>query len=648
MLKMLEAKTEEEGKKAQVIFDKYMCYCKETKLQLEAQIAAANEKLPLLEASLKTSTASHTQLTEDLKQHKTDRSDAKEAVETATALREKAAATFASESSNMKANIQALGKAITAITKGMGGAFLQTPSSTIVRKLSLSMNMGGADREVLSSFLATSDGSSNSAEKSGEINGILKQMKDEMEKDLSEMVADENKDIANFESLVAAKQKEISATTKDIEEKTGRVGDLAVEIATLKGDLEDTQEALAGDKEFAANLGVTCENKKVKFAEYTETVSEEKVALADTIKLLNDDDALELFKKTLPSPGASLEQQSDQGELLDFLQVASAPNGHQNKVRRKAAAELQKKKKGDRRISMLVMALRGQKAGFAAVTKKVDELIGVLNQEQSDDDAKKEFCLAEIDKTEDEQKDNERAISDRKTIIAETADTLTALKAEIAKLVAGVKQLDAEVAEQTQLRKDKHASVVETLAAKNPATTRLEVAQKRLNKFYNPSMGKGAVLISKNTAEVGLVQVQAGSALAEEQKIAKSGSVIQMLDLLRGDLSKEIAALEAQDAEAQKDYEQFVKDSSAKRKTDSKAVADKEGSQASLEETLTNEHEALRGEETELMQTKQELAGLHSDCDWLLANYDLRKNARAEEADSLEKAKAVLAGADYS
>ena len=39
---------------------------------------------------------------------------------------------------------------------------------------------------------------------------------------------------------------------------------------------------------------------------------------------------------------------------------------------------------------------------------------------------------------------------------------------------------------------------------------------------------------------------------------------------------------------------------------------------------------------------------LHADCDFLLENYDLRKEARANEIDALGKAKAVLNGADYS
>lgn len=133
-----------------------------------------------------------------------------------------------------------------------------------------------------------------------------------------------------------------------------------------------------------------------------------------------------------------------------------------------------------------------------------------------------------------------------------------------------------------------------------------------------------------------------------EKKTAAAGGVVAMLSLLQADLSKEINQLESQDAQAQKDYEDFIKDSSKKRAIDSKAVADKEGSKAQYEMTLAQDTEELRGQQTELTQTNAELLSLHGDCDWLLQNHELRKNARAQEKDSLQKAKAVLQGADYS
>merc|ERR1719207_413625 len=121
-----------------------------------------------------------------------------------------------------------------------------------------------------------------------------------MSKDLADATAEENTSIANFESLVASKKKEIEALTKAIESKTMRVGELGVQIAQMENDLEDTQEGLAEDKKFYADLDKNCELKKQEWAAYKEVQAQEMVALADTIKVLNDDDALELFKKTLP------------------------------------------------------------------------------------------------------------------------------------------------------------------------------------------------------------------------------------------------------------------------------------------------------------------------------------------------------------
>merc|ERR1712099_127641 len=100
-----------------------------------------------------------------------------------------------------------------------------------------------------------------------------------------------------------------AALTKQIETKLERVGALGVEIAQMKNDLGDTEEALIADKEFLANLDKNCETKKKEWEVIVKTRAEELAALADTIKVLNDDDALELFKKTLPSASSLMQIQ---------------------------------------------------------------------------------------------------------------------------------------------------------------------------------------------------------------------------------------------------------------------------------------------------------------------------------------------------
>merc|ERR1719258_113927 len=101
---------------------------------------------------------------------------------------------------------------------------------------------------------------------------------------------------------MSAKTKEINALGKQIESKTSRVGELGVELVTLKEDLDDTTKSLMEDEAFLKDLEKNCKTKEDEWAVRQKIRAEELLAIADTIKLLNDDDALELFKKTLPTP----------------------------------------------------------------------------------------------------------------------------------------------------------------------------------------------------------------------------------------------------------------------------------------------------------------------------------------------------------
>merc|ERR1719281_1592290 len=188
----------------------------------------------------------------------------------------------------------------------MEGSFLQTADAQVLQKLVTGQtSMDDYDREELTSFLSSGQ---KYAPQSGQITGILKQMGDTMSKDLAELTAAEEAAIKVYEELMAAKEKEVNALTKSIEEKMVRLGDLQVQIVEMKEDLEDTAKALLEDKKFLADLDKNCALKTKEHDENVKLRSEELLALADTTKILNDDDALELFKKTLPGASASFVQ----------------------------------------------------------------------------------------------------------------------------------------------------------------------------------------------------------------------------------------------------------------------------------------------------------------------------------------------------
>merc|ERR1719420_904021 len=150
-----------------------------------------------------------------------------------------------------------------------------------------------------------------------------------MNADLKSATDAENAAIAAFDGLVKAKTKEINALTKAIESKTARVGELGVKVAEQSNDLEDTKEDLAESQKFLADLDANCKKKSDEWAAYKKTQGEELLALADTIKVLNDDDALELFKKTLPGSASLIQVKSSQvnirRKVLKALKGAKDP-----------------------------------------------------------------------------------------------------------------------------------------------------------------------------------------------------------------------------------------------------------------------------------------------------------------------------------
>merc|ERR1719428_718489 len=118
------------------------------------------------------------------------------------------------------------------------------------------------------------------APQSGQIVGILKGMKDDMEANLKEAIADEEKAIAGYGELKASKEKEAEVATEAIETKTGRSGEIAVSVVQTKDALEDTQVELADCEKFAQQLEKECGSKEKEWATRQKIRAEEVSAIS--------------------------------------------------------------------------------------------------------------------------------------------------------------------------------------------------------------------------------------------------------------------------------------------------------------------------------------------------------------------------------
>jgi len=648
LLRKMQEKVEAEGAKEEDMYLKFKCYCKTGVGELAARIEAAGTKAPQLEADIKEGEEKLVQTKQALKDGQTERDEAKVAIADAEAIREKEAKAYVEESTELSGYVTQITSAVKALESGMAGSFLQAGSNAaalkrIVEKVS-DETVSDDDKVTVVSFLS---GQLSYSPKGGEITGILKQMGEEFAKTLAEVEEAEAKAIKEFESLVAAKKKEIDALTASIESKMELVGDLSVSITQMKADFEDLAGDLLEDKKLLADLEKGCSTKDAEYEGRVKVRNQELAALTETVKILNDDDALELFKKTLPAPGASLMQ----------VQVSSA------EMRARALGAIRKVK--DHKLNFLALALRGKKVGFEKVVAMIDEMVGVLKKEQLDDADKKEYCEGELDQEEDKQKSLEHKLSDAETAIASTTEKIAALKEEIAETGKSIKALDKGVKEATAIRKEENAEYKELMQSDSAAKELLLFAKNRLNKFYNPKLYNPPAKTELSEAgaierDMSLVQVrehvQLGSRVepppetwdAYAKKSEESTGVISMIDLLVKDLDTEMTEAKVEEDNSQEEYSKTIADAKADRVGLSKALKDKTAAKADLTSDLETLKSGKKSTTAELMATEKFISELHGECDWLLKYFDVRAEARTSEIDSLNKAKAILSGADYS
>merc|ERR1719152_263922 len=251
-----------------------------------------------------------------------------------------------------------------------------------------------------------------------------------------------------------------------------------------------------------------------------------------------------------------------------------------------------------------------------------------------------------------QKKGLERDISDSGVAIEDAKEGIKRLTADLEELAAGIKALDKSVAEATEDRKAQNAEFTELMAQDTAAKELLGVAKNRLNKFYNPKQyvapSAALVTISAHGRQTDAPPPPPERPGAFKKKTEESNGVIAMLDDLIADLDKEMTVAQAEEKDAQADYEQMMKDSAEKRAADSKTIGEKEGVKADTEAALTKHKEALKSQKKEMMATLEVIQALHGECDWLIQYFDVRKEARTNEIGALTKAKAVLSGADYS
>merc|ERR1740123_796566 len=99
--------------------------------------------------------------------------------------------------------------------------------------------------------------------------------------------------------------------------------------------------------------------------------------------------------------------------------------------------------------------------------------------------------------------------------------------------------------------------------------------------------------------------------------------------------------------DAQKAYEDFVKETNNSIEAKTRDIINKSETKAKAETDLIEAKEAKEGVLLELEHLSNYKAQLHQSCDFVQNNFELRQTARDEEIEALWQAKAILSGAKF-
>jgi len=617
MIKQMEKEAEEDEE----IYDKLACWCETNEREKTKSIAIAEARIADFTTKTEELTASSARLGTEIENLEQEVAKNQKALAEATAIREKQLADFNSEEKDLLGSISALRAAVRVLAKHHEASFVQVPRSSMQRiatSLQLVMQkhapllkgvLTHAQQKVAASFIQETY-----APQSGEIFGILKTMKETFEANLADTQKEEATNLKAYEELKEAKEEEIAAGQDQIDKKTKEKTDADEFLAHGMQDIEDTKANLAADETFLANLKEKCSMTDKEWEERQHTRQMEMEACSKALAILSGDDAHDLFTKTF-NPA--------------FVQKESAVTSDRRAQASKLLSAVATKL---RNPALSTLALKVKLDAFTRVKKAIDDMVADLLEEKAAEIKHRDFCIAEFNENEAQTVKGDRkkrdliaSIENLEMNIKELTDAINDLKSEIAEMQLQMKRAGEDREKQNQ-------EFQLTIADQRETQKVLKSALAVLQGFY----GKAA-----------LDQQDPPAGFEAYKKNENSGGVMGMIQEIINDAKAMEAETIRSEEDAQKAYEDFVMDTNNSIEEKSKDIVNKSEDRAKAQDNLVTAKEDKDNTLLELEQLSNYNAQLHSSCDFVMKNFDIRQTARDEEVEALRQAKAILSGANF-
>jgi len=626
----------EKGKKEkheeQVQFAAYKQFCDDTTVEKQRAIKEANEMIEILEADIQKYEADAAQLAKEIAKHDEDISTWEGDFKAASKVREIEHTDYVATHKDYTESIDALDEGIATLKKQ---AHDVKQAAASLMQISASNIIPAESKKVIDAFLAQDPDDENLAVAAPEANAyefqaqgivdMLTKLAGKFEDERTDLEKEETNARHAFEMLSQDLKAQIGQATSARTEKSEAKAKALQSSADAKGDLQDTTTTRDDDSKYLADLTATCEQKSSDFAARQQLRAEEIAAVEKAIEILSSGAVSGASEKHLPQ----LIQKSSS--------LAQLRSDSQNPNQMRVAAYL--KEQGSRINSRVLSALAMRVADdpFKKVKKMIKDLIVKLMEEANEEAEHKGWCDTELSTNEQTRKEKTEAVETLHAEIDELEASIAKLTEEITDLTKAVAELDAAVATATSVREEEKAKNTVTIKDAQDAQTAVAQALSVLKDFY----AKAAEATSF---------VQQPEVFDEPYKGmgSENGGVVGMIEVIQSDFARLESETSAAEAEAQKQYDEFMGDSSVDKAQKTKDIEHKSGKKQNHEQALQEAKTDLDGTQKELDAALAYYEKLKPSCVDAGESYEDRVARRKEEIESLQEALRILNGEDVA
>jgi chromosome segregation ATPase len=263
-------------------------------------------------------------------------------------------------------------------------------------------------------------------------------------------------------------------------------------------------------------------------------------------------------------------------------------------------------------------------------------------EEANGEAEQKGFCDKELATNKHTRKEKSEAVVMLTAEIDELTASVAGLAEQITELTKAVAELDAAVAKATGERTSEKEKNTVTIKDAQGAQTAVAQALSVLNEFY--AKAASATSFAQDWAAENAEQPEAPSSEPYKGMGGAAGGVVGMIEVIQSDFARLEAETSAAEAEAAKEYDEFMTDSKVDKVQKSSDIEHQSESKQSQEQSLQEKKVDLEGTQKELDAAMAYYDKLKPTCVSSGPSYEDKVAARKAEIESLQTALQVLNG----